>query len=1344
VEFGRQFAVRSRKARALLAAMMGMTLAVVTGTVVLSPASGDVITVSNDPLRTAWDPNEPGLGSAAVQSSDFGQQFATPVDGQVYAQPLSVDGTLIVTTENNKIYGLSPSDGSIKWQRGLGPAWPASTITCGDLVPDIGSTSAPVYDPATNVVYLTTKVNDGADVQHPHWYMHAIDPSSGKERSGWPMAIAGSATNDPTVKFDPMTEMQRPGLLLLNGVVYAGFGAHCDHKQYRGYIVGVSTATAKVTSMWAGEVKSSNKGAGVWQSGGGLVSDGAGRVFFSTGNGVMAPAGPGNKPPGTLSESVVRLNVNANKTLSTADFFSPANAPKLDTNDTDLGSGGPIGLPDSFGTASHPHVLVQQGKDGRVFLLDRDHLGGRSQGKGGTDAVLGVVGPYQGQWGHPAAWSGGGGYVYVIGNGGPLRALQAGTNGTLPALSQVGTTADSFPYTSGSPVITSDGTKAGSGIVWAVWGNGSKGGNAQLRAYAAVPDSQGHLKLLWSAPIGTAVKFALPASDSDHIFVGTRDGKVIGFGRPARSLLTGSPVDFGNVDVGTTTTKTLTLTATQAVNVTAISTAAPFSVTPPTLPVALAQGDSLSLPVSFAPGGPGAASDIVSVTTDSGTIGFALNGVGTKAGLNATPAAATFNQQPVGSTATVNVQVTNTGTANETISSVAGVASPFTASGLPAANTVVKPGGSFIVPVTYAPTSSGSNNSSITITSTSGTLTIPVTGTAASGSGKLVITPTSVDFGSLATGSSRTLSFDITNAGNLPVTVTKAKAPIGDFTSNEPLAEGTVIGAGQVVQQSVTFQPSQPGVQTSSYDLTGDAGQGAMSVPLTGIGTGTLPTPNATTWSINPAATLKGTDLALTAAVKTQAGSAFYRQAVPTEGLHAAFTAQFGPGTGGDGLTFALLDPSKQTPASVGGTGGGVGFLGLHGVAVSLVTTKNTQANSSNFVGVTAGPGGTTLTYTATAAVPKPLRTGTHAVDVTVTGGHIKVSVDGTQLLNTVPPAGSLPAKALAGFTAGTGGVADAHTVSGVSITTVAANGAPLTATPASADFGDIQVGGTGTSAVTLTNNSSQPETVSAVEAPGGPYTAELPTVGSTVQPGSSMSVPMTFKPTSGGTFTQSLTVTTTGGKVVVPVTGNGSDELPDLTTSTWGYSGFTTLAGATATLTKDGQKTGAGTLVNSIAVPPLGLHVTFTAQITGTQTTGADGLTLALLDASTAKNTSIGVVGSGLGVAGLPAVFAALDTYNNTGIKSHNFAGVGTATTGSNAVTFLKTTTAIPALRTGTHAIDIRVTQASHMVVKIDGKQVLDVAVTLPPKVLVGFTGSVGGITDTHAVINPKVVYVG
>ncbi|GAA4633021.1 hypothetical protein GCM10023196_068900 [Actinoallomurus vinaceus] len=1326
----------SRAARTLLAAVVATAVAVATGTAV--PAAGDVTTVSRDPLRTGWDSGEPGLGPAAVGSSDFGQLFATQLDGQVYAQPLSVGGTLIATTEHNNVYGLDPATGAITWQRALGPSWPASAITCGDLAPDLGSTSAPVYDPATKAVYLTTKVNDGPDVQHPHWYMHALDPADGEERPGWPVTIAGTATNDPTVAFDPMVEMQRPGLLLLDGAVYAGFGAHCDHGQYRGYVVGVSTAAAKVTSMWASEVKSSNKGAGIWQAGGGLVSDGPGRVFLSTGNGVMAPAGPGNRPPGTLSESVVRLDVGAGGDLSAADFFSPANAPKLDTNDTDFGSGGPLALPDSFGTSAHPHVLVQQGKDGRVFLLDRDALGGRSQGPGGTDAVLGVVGPYQGQWGHPAAWTGDdGGYVYLIGNGGPLRALKAGASGDLPALTQVGTSAETFPYTSGSPVVTSDGGRADTAVVWAVWADGPKGGNAQLRAYSAVPDAQGRLRPLWSAPIGTAVKFTVPATDGGRVFVGTRDGKVIGFGRPAASALTGSPVDFGATDVGAAGARTLTLTATRDLTITGVSTSAPFGVAAPTLPLPVAKDATVDLPVTFAPTGPGAAGGVLWATTDAGTVGVALGGLGTRPGLNATPAAATFNDQPVGSTATVNVQVTNTGTADETISSVTGTTGPFTATGLPAADTVVKPGGSFVVAVTYAPTAPGSDASSVTVASTAGTLTVPVTGTAVTGAGRLVITPGSVDFGSLPTGSSRTLSFDITNAGNLPVTVPKAKAPIGDFTSSAPLAEGTVISPGDVVHQSVTFTPAKPGLQTATYDLTGDAGQGLMSVKLTGTGTGSLPAPDAATWSVNKAAKLTGGDLVLTPAARLKAGSAFYRRAVPTEGLHARFTAKLGPGTGGEGLTFALLDPRTQTPASVGRTGSGLGFLGLRGLAVALATPRT----SAGFTGVAVGPGGTTLTYRATAKVPRSLRSGTHTVDVTVTGGRLTVAVDGKRLLNVALPAGSLPATALPGFTAGTGTRADAHTVRGVTITTVAAKGAPLTAAPASLDFGEVQVGRTGTATVTLTNRGAQPETVSAVAPPDVPYTVSLPAVRTTVAPGASVSVPVTFKPAVGGTFTGSLTVTTTSGSTVVPLTGNGDDELPDLTTSTWGYSGYTTVSGSTATLTQDGQKSGAGTFVNAIPVPPRGLHVTFTAQIGGAHPTGADGLTVALLDASTATSTSIGAAGAGLGVAGLPAVFAALDTWPS---GPGNVAGVGTAKPGSATLTYLKTTTAIPPLRTGTHAVDVRVTTASHMVVQIDGRQVLDVAVTLPPKVLVGFTGAVGGSTDTHAVLNPHVTYVG
>ncbi len=132
------------------------------------------------------------------------------------------------------------------------------------------------------------------------------------------------------------------------------------------------------------------------------MSDGTGRIFLATGNGVSPPAGPGSKPPGQLADAVVRLAVGAGGTLSAKDFFSPGNAPTLDATDGDLGSGGPVGLP--FGTNADPHLLVQAGKDARVFLLNRDSLGGRKQGPKGADKVVAVAGPYRGQWGHPAAF----------------------------------------------------------------------------------------------------------------------------------------------------------------------------------------------------------------------------------------------------------------------------------------------------------------------------------------------------------------------------------------------------------------------------------------------------------------------------------------------------------------------------------------------------------------------------------------------------------------------------------------------------------------------------------------------------------------------------------------------------------------------------------------------------------------------------------------------------------------------------------------------------------------------------------------------------------------------------
>src|SRR5581483_3333549 len=590
------------------------------------PAHGEEVTVSQDTLRTGWDQSETTLDPASVHSADFGQQFATTLDGQVYAQPLIVGNTLIAVTENDKVYALDKATGAILWTDDFGPAWPASTIGCSDLTPNLGITSTPVYDPSTQYVYLVAKSYNTADPMHPSYHMHAVSLAAGAEKPGFPVAIGGHPSNDAAATFDPAYQGQRPGLLLLNGVVYVGFGSHCDFgPDYRGYIAGVSTA-GKQTALWSDETGTGNTGGGIWGAGGGLVSDGDGQIIYPTGNGVSPAPGPGNAPPGNLAESVVRLHVNADGSLSPADFFSPWDATKMDATDADFGSGGPMALPDGYGTAAHPHLLVQMGKDGRLFLLDRDNLGGH-QTTQGADAALGIVGPFQGQWDHPAFYGGDGGYVYLVGNGGPLRAFKVGVSGTgVPALTAVGASAGTFNYTSGSPVVTSNGMTAGTGVVWVVWSSGPTGANAELRAYSAEPDGNGVLTQLWSAPIGTAVKFTTPATSDGRVYIGTRDGKILAFGRPAKSVLTGSPVSFGNVPVGTTGTATLTVTAATALNVTGVSATSPFSATAPALPHAMNPGDTLSIPMTFAPGGTGTISGTVTVSTDSGPVSFTADG----------------------------------------------------------------------------------------------------------------------------------------------------------------------------------------------------------------------------------------------------------------------------------------------------------------------------------------------------------------------------------------------------------------------------------------------------------------------------------------------------------------------------------------------------------------------------------------------------------------------------------------------------------------------------------------------------------------------------------------------
>ncbi|GAA2337179.1 choice-of-anchor D domain-containing protein [Dactylosporangium salmoneum] len=1072
-------------ARRLAAALLPPLLALGAAVALAHTAAADETTVSVDTLRTGWDQNEPALGPSAVSAADFGQLFATDLNGQIYAQPIVAQGTLIAATENNWIYGLNPQTGAIVWSRSVGPAWPASAIGCGDLVPNIGVTSTPVYDPATQSVFFTAKVNDGSDTSHPHFYMHSINPTTGAERSGWPVTIQGSPTNDPANTFNPKTAAQRPGLLLLDGVVYAGFASHCDYGPYVGYIAGVKTTTPAMSTLWSTEAGRSTGMGGIWQSGGGLVSDGSGRIIVATGNGVSPAPGPGTNPPATLAESVIRLQVNGDGSLSAKDFFSPANNGKLDQDDTDFGSGGPVALPAQFGTAAHPHLLVQTGKDGRVYLLDRDNLGGMGQGPGGSDgSLVAPAGPYNGVWGHPAVWGGDGGYVYQVENQGFLRAFKYGVNGNgLPTLTSAATSPSTFGYTSGSPVVTSSGTTSGSAIVWAVYSDGSTGANGQLRAYDALPTGN-QLHLRYSAPIGTATKFVVPATDNGRVYVGNRDGRIFGFGRPTTAALNAPPTDFGNVAVGATANATVTVTATRAVRITAISAAAPFGATPPALPVSLNTGQTLAVPVRFTPTAAGGAAGSLTFTTDAGTVALDLHGTGTQPGLGATPSALVFGTVPTGASKTLGVSITNTGTSAVTITGSTAPAAPFTATGFPANGSTLAAGASVSVTVKYAPTVAGNQTGSLSIASSAGSVTVPLSGTAVTGAAHLSITPNPVAFGSVPVGTTATQTFDIANTGNITLTITKAAPPVGAFNTSTPISEGQQLSPGDVIHQTVTFTPTAQGAQSAVYSITGDDGQGAVLVQLTGTG---VPPTSTTNLAAGRPATAQSTQGGYPASNVTDADANSYWESANNafpQWIQVDLGAQATVGK----VTLRLPPPTawaarRQTMSVLSSVDG---------------SAWSTVVGSADYMFDPA------TGNTVSIAFPS------------VTARYVRLNITG----NTGWPAGQLSSFEVYGTSGGT---------------------ATLALSPSRLDFENTDVNtNSDWQTVTVTNTGTAPATVQSITATGD-FTVTT-TCGSSIAPGANCTATVTFHPSAAGSRSGSLVVrsTATNAEATVVLSGTG------------------------------------------------------------------------------------------------------------------------------------------------------------------------------------------------------------
>ncbi len=838
---------------------MAAVVAVGSGT----PARADTpvvgqVTRGNDTGRTNWYPNQPSLSPATVGGRSFGKLFDRALNGQIMAQPLVANGVLVVATENDAVYGLNPNNGAILWADQFGPPFDPAPLNCGDLVPNVGITSTPVIDTRTNTVYVVAnEVIDGAD----QYRMHALDLGTGRERANFPSVIGGNADNR-NASFDPNQQTQRPGLLLLDGVVYAAFSAHCQVPNWQGWVMGVNATSGAMTARWADHYgfDAGSSGGGIWMAGGGLASDGDGQILFAVGNALTPNGGsygPGN-PPAELSNAVVRLSVQNDGSLALTDFFVPSNENYLDANDLDLGSGGLALLPDGyFGTSAVPHLAVVSGKSGLLYLLNRDNLGGEQQGAGGGDAVVGVYGPNGGVWSQPSVWPGDGGYVYVptaspansnYGISGNLVAYKASVDGAgVPTLTQVAASSETWGFGSSSVMVTSNGARSGSALLWAVHstqqGSGRGVPDAELAAYDPIPRNGDFVKV-FSFPLGTANKFTPPAvGPNGQIYATTYGGHILGFGNSGP--LSTTSVTFPATAVGGSSTVGAAFTARYATTLTNIAVSSGFAHGPvavngrlTSLPVRLNAGNVVSLAVAFTPSGAGRLTGAITATTTNGAVSATLAGTGVTAGaaLVATPSRLDLGTVPIGGAKDNAVTVTNYSAHTVAVQRVLAPGSPFVLTGAPRVGSTIAPGGSVSMTVSFRPRAALSYASAVIVGTTGGTLTIPVAGRGGA-PGLLTVTPAALNFGAVGVGAARTAAFTLRNVGGTPISISVSKPPAGSgFRALTTLGEGATLAPGAARTEIVRFAPGQLGTSRSTWQITATDSRGPHNIALVGAG----------------------------------------------------------------------------------------------------------------------------------------------------------------------------------------------------------------------------------------------------------------------------------------------------------------------------------------------------------------------------------------------------------------------------------------------------------------------------------------------------------------------------
>jgi len=499
-----------------------------------APAGTDVVTYKNDPYRSGQNLTESTLTLANVASSTFGLLRNLIVDGKVDAQPLYLSqfgllgGThnvVFAATEHDSVYAFDADTGAVLWQVSLLAAGETTSDAhgCNQVVPEIGITSTPVIDRkagAHGTLFVVAMSKDSASNYHQR--LHALDLTTGAELLNGPAEISATypAAGGATDTFSAGQYEERAALLLTNGTLYTSWTSHCDVAPYSGWIIAYSESTLARGAV-LNVAPNSGAGPAIWMAGGGPAVDSAGNLYLLTANGAFETTVDANGFPNQQDYGNSFLKIStAGGALNVTDYFAMYNEVAESNADEDLGSGGAMLLPDMTDSSNTVrHLVVGAGKDGNIYLVDRDSMGKFNASRNNIYQQLSGALP-GGIFSTPAYFNG---TVYYGDVGATLKAFTV-TSAKLVATPQ-SQSASQFAFPGTAPSVSANGTS--NAIVWAH----ENASPAVLHAYDAGNLAHELYNSTQAAAnrdhFGTGNKFITPTVADGKVFVGTTNSVAV-------------------------------------------------------------------------------------------------------------------------------------------------------------------------------------------------------------------------------------------------------------------------------------------------------------------------------------------------------------------------------------------------------------------------------------------------------------------------------------------------------------------------------------------------------------------------------------------------------------------------------------------------------------------------------------------------------------------------------------------------------------------------------------------------------------------------------------------------